>query len=133
LRTTVIEFKAWAVGWTYADGQDRLRDCEETSDDRPMEVMCHGGGAAKTAASARRTAEALAGRRSQRRDRCRTSRKRAGRRRDGGDVAIAHIDSGRILTSVRKFADSVDGVDVLINKPACWPAADTHGGWMRHP
>jgi NAD(P)-dependent dehydrogenase (short-subunit alcohol dehydrogenase family) len=31
-----------------------------------------------------------------------------------GDVAIAHLDLAD-LASVRKFADSVDGVDVLIN------------------
>jgi NAD(P)-dependent dehydrogenase (short-subunit alcohol dehydrogenase family) len=31
-----------------------------------------------------------------------------------GDVTIAHLDLAD-LASVRKFADSVDGVDVLIN------------------
>jgi NAD(P)-dependent dehydrogenase (short-subunit alcohol dehydrogenase family) len=51
---------------------------------------------------------------------CRTIQKaeRAAATMAGG-VAIAHLDLAD-LTSVRKFADSVDGVDVLINNAACW-------------
>jgi hypothetical protein len=37
-----------------------------------------------------------------------------------GDVTIAHLDLAD-LTSVRKFADSVDGADVLLVRPASGP------------
>jgi nucleoside-diphosphate-sugar epimerase len=67
----------------------RLR---KTSDDRRLEVIVTGGNSGVGEATAAALAAAAM----------------------SGDVTIAHLDLAD-LTSVRKFADSVDGVDVLIN------------------
>jgi NAD(P)-dependent dehydrogenase (short-subunit alcohol dehydrogenase family) len=50
-----------------------------------------------------------------------------------GDVAIAHLDLAD-LTSVRKFADSVDGLDVLINNAGVLglPLTRTADGFEAH-
>lgn len=50
-----------------------------------------------------------------------------------GDVTIAHLDLAE-LASVRKFADSVDGVDVLINNAGVLglPLARTADGFEAH-
>ncbi len=51
----------------------------------------------------------------------------------GGDVAVAHLDLAD-LASVRKFADSVDGVDVLINNAGVLglPLTRTADGFEAH-
>jgi hypothetical protein len=50
-----------------------------------------------------------------------------------GDVAVAHLDLAD-LASVRKFADSVDGVDVLINNAGVLglPLTRTADGFEAH-
>jgi NAD(P)-dependent dehydrogenase (short-subunit alcohol dehydrogenase family) len=53
-----------------------------------------------------------------------------------GDVEVAHLDLAD-LTSVRKFADSVETVDVLVNNAVCWvchspvPQMASRRSWAR--
>jgi NAD(P)-dependent dehydrogenase (short-subunit alcohol dehydrogenase family) len=102
----------------------------ETLDDRRVRVIVTGGNSGVGAATAATLAAAghsvvIASRTIPKAERAAAAM--------SGDVTIAHLDLAD-LTSVRKFADSVDGVDVLVNNAGIMglPLTRTADGFEAH-